>query len=776
MKNHRRKNRKTVKPRVNRKGRLNLEGLKFPAQVARLAQDGEWNHIGREEQHKLIRNMALESGIRFHTPATVGGEEPFRLFGPHPDFYRAAKWSSRAVAIYAILRSCDPQRPLNLTDLRLMHPWLGGERAIQKAFAELRRQGYAQLMFLRRDRQLLGTYCMSFDKPIPGEWRLRKGFCWHICEDGREGELRCPTKELLDPTEWVGHDFFKTLGRLTGNQPDHQFEQVDMGLLDDGATQGEFTGEVVWVRAQTRVEQAEQVVEDQSSEPLASFCVATHEDAVVIGNLNTIPKPLTGLSNQSLENQTPEGDAVAPDAEIPESEQPRYEIGNPQLHWVNPGRRVNLPQANAVFAVPALPPTLALELAELQFQDLENSDEEIRTDYEEMLHSRLFPLMTEPPTVDGMSGWCLSWCRQSATGLAMSLLAGHQTWTASLARRFVKRIQRGYITLPQIQTALLNSNGHTAATAGSLEQLLEYKRDADGKLTDGWQNYMTRLEGGQKNIYRRSVARRLREMVADVTDNGEPAGQVRSRLSTLAEQVFDWVNRPLNLLNLNKHRLACDPQLVLQWAVACNRLGLNQEVVDWWHRRHDYAGDTDRTNGEWFRGSLQGCDHTTLLFWQLFDAELESMFGRYPWWERRAKLELLNRRAEAHGLQLRAVFDDPPAEELRTLWRRLDPVMNQLLVPGQIITPEQRRPEPLLIDRAFQTGFQVGTWEVQTHDTTPSLPGILPQDLSHLGWGTAPGYKSPSAEPVSQPVGRGIADLFDNLMAVGAGDADDESY
>jgi hypothetical protein len=705
-------------PHIGTDLRVDLSPYSMPRRIAQLADSGQWDSISRERKGALMNAMTHEIGLRFQQPVQL---EPGEYRGPgiSMSFLNAGRddWSPRAVALYSTLRAYTPQRGLSLKDVEYLYPFMGKERALRDSFAELVKQGYAQRVYVRRDRKLVGNFCLTFDRPIPKHWRIQKAFCWHILPDGENAELRSPTKELLDPVAWFGRNLFRTLGRLVQTDQDGQvvpwegiWEDLDNlkvpeelgrdfgGLNDDQLAElwqvdlatverirktpayDNGNSHIAQAAAIRALEQAmaTKLLEDQPevAEALRESVqtqFATPESVRELSQMDRLPgaevinknnpQPLEGAGEDSIERvetitQTPDTETQTTNPETPNLETITHQPTN---------------HLDSGFTIPALPTDLEDRL--LSLRQTEGQSQTARATYELTLRRELFGLMTTPPEHERMSTWSLSWANQSATGLAFRLLAGGQPWNALLARRFVKRLQKGYITPEQIQDGLLNTGG--LGSAPSLEALLAYAKSPEGQVTNGWEQFLQDVSNGH-NLYRNLIVKDLRAMV----ESDEPAS-----ISNVKSNLTHHINDLERLATMSKSNAAIWEQQAsaglkglestLVWLVRMVRTGQQDRVTQWVASEHDRYHDQITTNATWFSQAIARCNRTTLLLWQLFEAELEPLMGQYPWEERRTYLEILDQRAEAHGLRMRVVFDDHETRQRR--WRILEPMLDYRL-------------------------------------------------------------------------------------------------
>lgn len=754
-----------------------------PRQLATLVEQGEWDHLPYREQQAIIQGIAHETGMVLHQAAQLAPGE-FRPFSVSKGFLHDADrrdMSKMARTLYATLRAEAPQRVIGLADIHRLYPNLGSMRTLQRAFTELREAGYGQRVSFRRDRHLCGFYLMTFDTPIPEGWRIQnRYFCWHIHEAGAGASLRSPSKEQLDPREWIGYHLYERaeaeeyvpIGRMNIEEVVQSFPEGPGRKLLEEVSQ--------WDRIVARGREIEAMQEEMEAQrqlqAVVKRCLAlARQGRLLTGERETLQRLDQHLREQLRQDprddrdpptdpegpdqggpgdgpSDPEGPATNPDmgsralgdeslsspivsSDVPlapkgavefsfsepnpsESEPEFPGTGNrtapgsikspvprdetapiqnkslpggidpalfghnppppgfenltpdcPLVRWVEdqildrlfpPVHRYQAQNhRDYSFEILSVPQGLQDQLWGAHgFQrprDIHESpaDTQVRrARYEELLTRELFPRMQAPPTFKKMSRWCLDWVRHSPVGLALSLLAGGDAWTAVRARRFVKRLQLGYITIEAIQQALLESCriafSPEITPDTRLERILTYRKydDHTGWL-DGWRYIANELEREQ-----RSTLEAIEQQLAALgtPDAESHLGARLEDLHVLADEGDSDQWREL-ATEAQAIRPSSCPERILRWGLITLWRG-QQRTWEAWAQQPSWH-DPSRTNLEVFRTLLVRSNRETALLARFYGPDVETLMGSLDWLEERQQLiEALNRRARLRGSQV----------------------------------------------------------------------------------------------------------------------------
>ncbi|MBL9152884.1 MAG: hypothetical protein JNK37_10375 [Verrucomicrobiales bacterium] len=631
--------------------------------------------------------LSLEASLRFNHPAILEPGE-FRGCGISRAFLEdhEAAWRPHDIALYSILRAQAPNVPLSLPDIAFRYPSLGCERTLQRAFARLVARGFAQRIVIRREHEIVGTFVLSFDRPIPEEWRDPKHyFCWHVRPNGESMELRAPCDKghLIDPTEWLGSNYFVVLDVPEPIEEPHVEGPLHL-RLEEAREELELSGELTEEEL-TRLDEA--VRWDHLKE-----CLTQIDDTRVVGieaptapspvfESHSTPNPVGVLENFSLEGgeqTTPTPDTPTPltpsqrldalQSLTPVEEALVQKLRSPRFHHQATSSQ------DSSFEIPAVPEDLRREVWELARRA--NDSDEHRTVYELTLRRKLFPLMQAPPSHPRMSTWCHQWVTQSAAGLVMSLIVSDPgCWIATLSRRFVKRLQRGYITLQELQFAVLNVDFHPNRPEDEkLSNLLTFSK-VEGKDHDGWKVYVDYLIQGGSRAFGDHVADQITRLEGHPQDDPHwEAVEQAWKLRHQFDAPGDMARRQLEQRFELPGGITSGGLSVFQiagWALLQGRDG-NVEALRRGLSDTGYHGGP--STREYIRQRLVKCSRAELIFWRLYEAELTPLLGDFPWAERRYLLRQLQARAEAHGIK-RPVYPDQIQERnsLEALRRAVDP-------------------------------------------------------------------------------------------------------
>lgn len=256
------------------------------------------------------------------------------------------------------------------------------------------------------------------------------------------------------------------------------------------------------------------------------------------------------------------------------------------------------------------------------------------------------------------------WWARSFTALGIRLLVqNHRETEYKHRKKLVRMMQAGDLTIEDLEDTLL----HIQQPEFTLEYLVERQRVTDGeqeRQEKGWTLV-------KESLPRRRQSGRLEVIwqMEEITDN--PAGQnpdevVTARLGELCG-FYDQLVSDMALIR-PEILLGRSTGHILAWVMAAHRTNKQSALKAIW--KEPYAGDMNRTIYEWVMDHLPRLTQHELLFWQLFEAELEAMFIPYPYEKRRLHHELLNLRAEAYGVRERIPFSDPKPVTAQMPWQQ----------------------------------------------------------------------------------------------------------